>query len=1045
MTNQYVTQAYSDSKFNRYKQLILDYIQLNDSSDFILLFSHDLSRSGAPVLLLKLAKTLFERHNKRIILITLQDGELYSEFNQYCCVINLEQISIAQLEDYNLVQQLFCLFFDYSINSAILNTMGGGLFISVLEKYQFKYIILVHEMWNLIKAIGWGNSVLPLIPFMSTHNKFIFSSEYTYNNLINNSGVEIRKNIWPQGYSFINKHLNRVKARFDLRNVLSIPYNAKIILGAGKDFYRKGVDIFYEMSTKLALDNPNYYFVWLGSRDEPEIRNLIEINKVRQIMFIDFLQDESLFFAGADIFVLTSREDPLPNVVLNAMSCGVPVIAFRDCGGAPEVLAKVDSELLIANKLDMDDLAHKLKHLLSDASQSDYRKIEIKSRELLNQEYDFGLYVEKLMHALNYKVSVIIPNYNYGKYLAKRLVSIIYQTIKPYEIIFLDDCSSGDDVELAESILKTSDIHYQIIKNENNEGVYAQWVKGVNLASGDLIWIAEADDFSDSCFLEKLVDRFHNKDINLAYSQSRLVGPDGQIIADNVLSHTNALSETKWQQNYCEEGDVALITDFLYRNVIVNVSAVLFRKTALTKEILTQLLNYKYCGDWYLYVRLLLNGGKVYYESEILNSFRRHNVSVTLTKNKCPAYLQELVAIKKVILSNYTIAEYELAKAINYLETDYGFTKDIVANNVRDLYNYSKRSKVLFVSTNPSATEGGGSEVLWIEAAQLMQANGYEVAVALHHSGLLEHRVSELKNKFIKVFYKDTSNYSCLVDFRPDLVVFSQGDHNEGVDWFDQCRAHNIKYVIVNQLTKEGFWPDDRHGSLVRRSYVDAEKVFFTCEQNRLLMERQLGVNLHNAARHYNPTTISRNIELTYPKVIDDVYHLAYPARYVVIHKGQDILFEVLRQSKWKKRSLIVNLFGDGPNKQQLEQLKIYYDLENVIFKPYQKDIINIWRQNHGVVIPTRMEGVPIVLIGALLCGRMPILTDVGGHKEIIQDNISGFVAKAPTAELLDEALERAWQKRNDWQNIGQSARTAILKFMPEDPVADFVQKLKNV
>ena len=92
------------------------------------------------------------------------------------------------------------------------------------------------------------------------------------------------------------------------------------------------------------------------------------------------------------------------------------------------------------------------------------------------------------------KVSVVVPNFNYARYLPARLTSIIEQTYPPHEVLFLDDCSNDGSVEIAAEILHGSGLSYRIITNESNQGTYRQWLRGLREATGDLIWIAEADD-----------------------------------------------------------------------------------------------------------------------------------------------------------------------------------------------------------------------------------------------------------------------------------------------------------------------------------------------------------------------------------------------------------------------------------------------------------------------------------------------------------------------------------------------------------------------
>jgi hypothetical protein len=96
--------------------------------------------------------------------------------------------------------------------------------------------------------------------------------------------------------------------------------------------------------------------------------------------------------------------------------------------------------------------------------------------------------------AQGFRVSVIVPSYNYESHLPERLRSIVTQSYRPYEIVFLDDCSSDGSVGVAEALLKDAGIPHRVIRNSANQGVYRQWLRGLREATGDLVWIAEAAD-----------------------------------------------------------------------------------------------------------------------------------------------------------------------------------------------------------------------------------------------------------------------------------------------------------------------------------------------------------------------------------------------------------------------------------------------------------------------------------------------------------------------------------------------------------------------
>jgi len=108
--------------------------------------------------------------------------------------------------------------------------------------------------------------------------------------------------------------------------------------------------------------------------------------------------------------------------------------------------------------------------------------------------------------------------------------------------------------------------------------------------------------------------------------------------------------------------------------------------------------------------------------------------------------------------------------------------------------------------------------------------------------------------------------------------------------------------------------------------------------------------------------------------------------------------------------------------------------LSNVSFAGYEADVARIWERNHALLLPSRAEGLPLVLVEAMLSGRVPIVTDLAGNAEVVEDGRTGFIAAAASEAALAEAMERAWARRADWPAIGAAAGAAIRELVPPDP-----------
>ena len=269
-------------------------------------------------------------------------------------------------------------------------------------------------------------------------------------------------------------------------------------------------------------------------------------------------------------------------------------------------------------------------------------------------------------------ISVIVPNYNHEKYLKERLNSIFNQTYSNFEVILLDDCSTDKSREILSEYSKNERVSHCIFNEINLGNTFKQWIKGIGLAKGDFIWIAESDDFCDNNFLEKLIEPFQNDaELALVYCQSNRVNELGEVTG-SWITHTNNLEKTLFLDDFCINGN-KFIQDFLiYKNVIPNASGVVFRKkNAVQIGHLDLDPVLKTCGDWLFYVKLLANS-KVAYIHKSLNNFRYHSESVisnSLRANERTSIIDiELITRKKIIsfLLNRNIDNLSIIRNQNY-------------------------------------------------------------------------------------------------------------------------------------------------------------------------------------------------------------------------------------------------------------------------------------------------------------------------------------------------------------------------------------------
>ncbi len=256
-------------------------------------------------------------------------------------------------------------------------------------------------------------------------------------------------------------------------------------------------------------------------------------------------------------------------------------------------------------------------------------------------------------------VSVVIPNYNYEKFLLQRLYSILYQTEKVGEVLVLDDNSTDGSVKMARKIKKSIGeyVPIRLINNTQNQGTFRQWEKGFAEARYDYIWIAEADDYSDSRFLESALKPLNNdENVVLSYVNTGFIDVNGLYLS-SVKVHIDYQKSGHWDKSYVNSG-VDEIKNYSYlNNTIANVSSVVFRRQEGINytELFSDARGYKQAGDWVLYVNYILYGD-IAYTDKIANYYRMHGNNVSST-TKAQDHITEIRRIYDMLNTRLNLSE----------------------------------------------------------------------------------------------------------------------------------------------------------------------------------------------------------------------------------------------------------------------------------------------------------------------------------------------------------------------------------------------------
>jgi glycosyltransferase involved in cell wall biosynthesis len=259
------------------------------------------------------------------------------------------------------------------------------------------------------------------------------------------------------------------------------------------------------------------------------------------------------------------------------------------------------------------------------------------------------------------------------------------------------------------------------------------------------------------------------------------------------------------------------------------------------------------------------------------------------------------------------------------------------------------------------------------------------------------------------------------------------------------CRALDVPYVVLTHRATETLWPSDSWRQIYRANYATARRVVFVSQHNLELTQDQLGLRIPAACVLSNPVPTGRQEgPLPWPDSPTGLVRLACVARLFPAEKGQDTLLRILAQDRWRARSILLTLYGVGQDQASLQGMAAHLGLTNVRFAGQATNVLEVWRTEHALVLPSRVEGLPLALVEAMMCGRPVIVSNAGGNGELVDDGRTGFVAGGTEAAVFEDALERAWQRRAEWPQIGLLAAEDIRRRVSPDPAGDLAEIIRS-
>ena len=384
--------------------------RLDPSRPTAVVVSHEASATGAPILALNLCQELSASHN--VIVLLLRGGPLLAEFQATATAVVLARRSFVNRK--LIHRALAQASGGQPIGFALVNSVVSAPVLEPLRSEGIACLCLVHEFVTYIK---------PLTIFAEVGlwaSRVICSTRLTWGDVLHHCShlADVPVAYLPQGPCRLPEHQAGTAKRHatpalpperDAEHVLrNLRDDTLLVLGAGAVQPRKGVDLFIAAAHQIRLQAPELQvrFAWIGSGYAPDHDFSVSVwlnDQITRSGLEDHLLmlDESPAYAAlverSDLFLVSSRLDPLPNVAVDAMLAGTPVLCFADACGFAELLAQHPDlhDSCVAPYFDCPAMARKAVSLLRSPQR--LQQIRALTLERARQWFQMPGYVRQLL------------------------------------------------------------------------------------------------------------------------------------------------------------------------------------------------------------------------------------------------------------------------------------------------------------------------------------------------------------------------------------------------------------------------------------------------------------------------------------------------------------------------------------------------------------------------------------------------------------------------------------------------------------------------
>jgi glycosyltransferase involved in cell wall biosynthesis len=221
----------------------------------------------------------------------------------------------------------------------------------------------------------------------------------------------------------------------------------------------------------------------------------------------------------------------------------------------------------------------------------------------------------------------------------------------------------------------------------------------------------------------------------------------------------------------------------------------------------------------------------------------------------------------------------------------------------------------------------------------------------------------------------------------------------------------------------------------------NGKRVFFNSAWTKRLAEVQIAESIVNAAYFQYPVRFNFVAPLEWPE--NPIPRLAMVNRLDSHQKGIDVALEAVSRLKAAGTLVQLSIVGSGPEREYLGDLARFLGVSEIVtFVGYSDDLKALWERHELLVLPSRYEGLGVVMIEAMGFGRPVLRTPHGGAEEWIVDGETGFLCPGAEVDLVVATLERALAARHQWRSMGVRAHERVSNGLDRKPARTFLLAL---